>query len=178
MEIRFKNVLGDLEIFTSYIPLKVKWVYNLFWIIKPASILIPVTFGVYNSIVESNIKYFFIQSIIETIILWYLVFKIEPKFRKNFLKKFAKYLFNNDKFYKQEKILKLSNNGVNIKVNNKYINIKFNKNTIVDEYKNHILIFSKFPMNLKYKIIIPVSIFENEIKKREFINELKSRIII
>lgn len=177
MEVRFRNTLDDLEVFTDYLPLKVKWLNNLFWMLKPLSILIPVTMGIYNSIVESDIKYFVIQSIIQSIFLWWLFFKIEPKFRKKFLKNFARSLFKNDDFFRKEKVVKVSNDGVNIKVGNKDINMKFNKNIIVDEYKGRILIFSKIPMNLKNKIIIPTSIFENEIKKNEFICELKARVI-
>lgn len=177
MEVRFRNTLDDLEVFTSYLPLKVKWLNNLFWMLKPLSILIPVTMGIYNSIVESDIKYFVIQSIIQSIFLWWLFFKIEPKFRKKFLKNFARRLFNNDDFFRKEKVVKLSNNGINIKVGNKDINMKFNKSIIVDEYEGRILVFSKIPMNLKNKIIIPISIFENEIKKNEFIYELKARVI-
>lgn len=177
MEVRFRNTLDDLEVFTEYLPLKVRWLSNGFWMLKPLSILIPVTMGIYNSIVESDIKYFVLQSIIDTIILWWLIFKIEPKFRKKFLKNFARRLFNNEEFFRKEKTIKLSNNGVNINIDNKDINMKFNKNIIVDEYKGRILIFSKIPMNLKDKIIIPTSIFENEIKKNEFICELKARVI-
>ena len=85
MEIKYKNTVEDVEFLLSYYSSKFLkyYFYPLYFI----SIVILFFSGIYYSYKRNNILYFFTYSVVMTIMVPYILIKLEPKFKKNIIKR-------------------------------------------------------------------------------------------
>ena len=88
MKIKYKNTIEDVEFLLNYISLKFfkYYFYPLYFI----CVVILFSSGIYYSYKENNILYFFTNSVVLTIMVPYILIKLEPRLKKNTIKRKAK----------------------------------------------------------------------------------------
>lgn len=173
MEIKYKNSLEDIEFLLNYFSSKFIKGSKIF---KYIVISIPFFSGIYYSIIKNNILYFFTNSIVMNIIFIYIMVKLEPNLKKNICKKQANKMFNNEKYFSEEKVLIISDESIIIKCDEGRIEIKLNKSVLLDVFEDYILIISKKGVGYKNKLIIPSNAFKSELEKKDFIEKIKLKI--
>jgi hypothetical protein len=176
MEIKYKNTVEDVEFLLSYY--SSNFLKNYFYPLYVISIIIPFFSGIYYSYRRNNILYFFTNSVVMTIMAPYILIKLEPKFRKNIIKRQTIKLFNSEKYFSTEKYLSIDNNLIIVKYDNTSLEIKLNKDIAFDVLEEYILIIVKKELGYKKKLIIPNKVFNSEEEKIKFIEKIKSKITI
>lgn len=174
MEIKYKNTIEDIEFLLSYIQSKFLkyYSYPFYFII----IVFLFSSGLYYSYRRNNILYFFTHSVVMTIMVPYILIKLEPKFKKITIKRKSIKKFNSKKYFSTEKYLSIDNNLITVKYDNTSFEIKLNKDITFDELEEYILIiYIKYP-GYKKQLIIPKKVFNSEEEKNEFIKKVKLSI--
>jgi len=174
MEIKYKNTVEDVEFLLNYFSLRFfkYYFYPLYFI----CIAILFSSGIYSSYKKNTILYFFTNSVALTIIVPYVLIKLEPRLKKYVIKRKAIKKFNSKKYFSIEKYLNIDNNLIAVTYDNTSLEIKLNKDIIIDVLEDYIIIISIKEIGYKKKLIIPTNVFKSEEEKEEFIKQLKLNI--
>ncbi len=175
MEIKYKNTIEDVEIFCNYF--SEKFLKGSLYIEKFLLVAIPFFSGIYYSNVENTSLYFFTNSVVMTIIVIYMIFKLEPKFKRNVAKKQAIKMFNKNKYFSNEKTLSIDNESIIVKYDNDSLEIKLNKGIVLDVLDKYIIIIATRKIGYERNLIIPINVFNSEEEKNEFIEKIESIIL-
>ena len=168
MEIKYKNTIEDYEFFFEYFAYK----YVRFTRIKYFISFIAFITGIYYSIELKSIRPFFTNSVIMTLIVFYVLKKMEPSYIKRLSKKLA---LKNVKKYEDiiaEKSIDISNESIIIYYKNSNFEMKLNKNTQLDIVGKYIMVLNAKESGYKSKLIIPINIFNSEDEKNIFIDKV------
>ncbi|WP_195263463.1 hypothetical protein [Clostridium sp. 1001275B_160808_H3] len=174
MEIKYSNKIEDYEVFFKHFAYK----YIHFTRIKYFISSIAFISGIYYSIELKNIMYFFTNSIVMTLIVFYLLKIMEPNYINKLSKKLALKNFKKYENIANEKTLIIDNKLVIINYKNSTFKMKLNKDTKLDIIDKYIMILNVLESGYKSKLIIPINVFNSEEEKNKFINYIKEMINI
>lgn len=174
MEIKYKNTVEDIEFLLNYFSSRFLkyYFYPLYFI----SIAILFSSGIYYSYKEETIVYFFTNSVVLTIIIPYVLIKLEPRLKKDIIKRKVIKNFNAGKYFSIEKYLNIDNNLITVTYDNTSLKIELNKDIVIDVLEDYILIISIKEIDYRKRLIIPNKVFNSEEEKEEFIKQLKLNI--
>lgn len=184
MVLKLKNSLDDVEILVEYRYLNhsVIKIYKL--LLSMIGILAPIVIFINIVISDPRFYSYILITVIFGLIMIglslfaiYLYFSIIPKLIVKRLKKIAAKVYENDKdFFSAEKIITINDEYIEVAYNNKKLNIKKTKSIFIDEFKEYIIItdiFMKNKVKKVYPLVIPISTFESEEYKKNFIRNIK-----
>lgn len=170
MKIKYKNTVEDIEFLLNYFISRFLKYY--FYVLYFICIVILFSSGIYYSYKRNTIVYFFTNSVVLTLIVPYILIKLEPRSKRYIAKREAIKKFNNEKYFSIEKCLNIDNNLITITYDNTSLEIELNKDIVIDVLEEYILIISIKEIGYKKKLIIPNNVFKSKEEKDEFIKEL------
>ncbi|MGF0108046.1 hypothetical protein [Clostridium sp. SGI.024] len=185
MEVNFKNTVNDMETLMRYRFSKIIWSKIFYFIMRCAIILIPIVTMV-DYFIENkkpllivSILLILLIGLLFTMVAIYIVFKFLPKLIQKRIKKISQRYFKVDKFFSVNKKIIVNDRGISIIYGDEKKEFIFKNNNKIDEFEGCILIteVNKLNKNVKvYPIVIPTSVFKDNIEKKEFILRIKSAI--
>jgi hypothetical protein len=185
MDIKFKNSIQDVEALLEYNYLKSAWWKIYYMLLSLIGILTPITVIIYT--IKSDpefylnifiLSFYILMTIVFTLFTIYLFFKFLPKLIIKRLKKIAYKQYKNKQIFSAEKIIELKDTYIEVTYNNNKLHIPLSKNSLIDEFKGNIFISSIFMKNKitkVYPVIIPITIFESNEIKEEFIKSIEEK---
>lgn len=188
MVIKFKNSIEDVEALLEYNYSKSVWWKMYYMLLSLIGILTPST--VIICTIKSDpefylnifiISFHILMTILFTLFTIYLFFKLLPKLIIKRLKKLAYTHYKNKQIFSSEKIIELKDTYIEVTYNNNKLHIPLNKNSLIDEFKGNIFIASIFMRNKVtkvYPVIIPITIFESNEIKEEFIKSIEEKKVL
>lgn len=184
MEINFKNNVNDMETLMRYRFSRIIWAKIFYFIMRCVIILVPIISTVDYFI--DNEKINLIASILLigsmtliTILSLYIVFKFLPRLIQKRIKKISQRYFKIDKFFSMNKKIIVNDIGISIIYGDEKKEFIFKNNNKIDEFEGCILITEVNKLNKivkVYSIVIPTSVFKDEIEKKKFISIMESTI--
>ena len=188
MNFKLKNTINDVEILVEYTHINMFGLKIYYSFMSMIAILTPTIICSYffiNDVMYSD-NYFLTKIIslviiivfviILTLIIKYIFLNLLPKLIRKRYKKFASDVYKKSNiFFSAEKIIIIKDEYIEVSYNEKKLNIKLGVNTFVDEFKGYIIIseiFMKNKIKKVYPLVIPITIFESQEEKEEFIGRL------
>lgn len=186
MILKLKNNIKDVEVLVEYRYINLIWIKIFKLVMSMIGVLAPIVITIDIIIKEPKVySYIFMLSIFLLIMIGltlfaiYLFFSLLPKLLIKRVKKFAADTYRNNKqFFLDEKIITIKDKYIEVIYNNKKLNIELGKNIFIDEFKGYIIITSGFMKNKitkVYPVIIPITIFESNEIKEEFIKSIEEK---
>lgn len=185
MEINFENTVNDMETLMRYRFSKIIWSKIFYFIMRCTIILIPIVTTV-DYFIENkkpllivSILLILLIGLVFTMVAIYIVFKFLPKLIQKRIKKISERFFKVDKFFSMKKKIIVNDTGIIIIYGDEKKEFIFKNNTKIDEFEGRILItlVNKLNKIIKvYPIVIPTSIFKDEIEKKQFISMIETTI--
>lgn len=178
MEINFENTVNDMEILMRYRFSRIIWSKIFYFIMRCVIILIPIVTTI-DYFIENkkpllivSIVLILLIGLLFTIVAIYIVFKFLPKLIQKRIKKISERFFKVDKFFSMKKKIIVNDKGIIIIYGDEKKEFIFKNNTKIDEFEGRILITEVNKLNKivrVYPIVIPKSVFKDEIEKNQFI---------
>ena len=185
MVIKFKNNVEDVEKFMQYTYLNLFWLKTYYMTFNIICILSPIIINVYD--VKKKSEFYsdasmLILKILMTIIMIlfaiYIFFYLLPKVIMKIFKKLSIKHYKNKPIFSAEKTVLVKDDSIEVTYDNKKLIIPLKENIFAHEFKGNIIIasiFLKNKINKVYPVIIPVTAFENEENKDEFIRNINEK---